>query len=182
MYKHKVPVVDQIFQFTLLWGQETECSIEKGFRSKSWRRNSFSLALKRKKWTKGLRCRTGEFGLGAAFDGDGDRNMILGQNAFFVTPCDSLAVLANNLHLIPYFQKVISLLVAAVENLCSTQRIRIRDVLFWPQDPGWVKSQDPDPGWTTRIIFPRAYKPLFWLKYWKSLMRIRDPRSGMDPG
>jgi phosphoglucomutase len=56
--------------------------------------------------------------------------MILGQNAFFVTPCDSLAVLANNLHLIPYFQKVISLLVAAVENLCSTQRIRIRDVLF----------------------------------------------------
>ncbi len=44
--------------------------------------------------------------MGAAFDGDGDRNMILGQNAFFVTPCDSLAVLANNLHLIPYFQKV----------------------------------------------------------------------------
>jgi phosphoglucomutase len=45
--------------------------------------------------------------------------MILGQNAFFVTPCDSLAVLANNLQLIPYFQKVkyihliISLLVAA---------------------------------------------------------------------
>jgi phosphoglucomutase len=32
--------------------------------------------------------------------------MILGQNAFFVTPCDSLAVLANNLELIPYFQKV----------------------------------------------------------------------------
>ena len=50
--------------------------------------------------------RTGEFGFGAAFDGDGDRNMILGQNAFFVTPCDSLAVLANNLDLIPYFQKV----------------------------------------------------------------------------
>lgn len=48
---------------------------------------------------------TGEFGFGAAFDGDGDRNMILGQHAFFVTPCDSLAVLANNLDLIPYFQK-----------------------------------------------------------------------------
>ena len=30
-------------------------------------------------------------------DGDGDRNTILGQNAFFVTPYDSLAVLANNL-------------------------------------------------------------------------------------
>ena len=46
----------------------------------------------------------GEHGMGAAFDGDGDRNMILGQNAFFVTPCDSLAVLANNLEHIPWFQ------------------------------------------------------------------------------
>jgi len=46
----------------------------------------------------------GEHGFGAAFDGDGDRNMILGQNAFFVTPCDSLAVLANNLEHIPWFK------------------------------------------------------------------------------
>lgn len=30
---------------------------------------------------------------------------ILGKNAFFVTPTDSLAVLAANLTLIPYFQK-----------------------------------------------------------------------------
>lgn len=47
----------------------------------------------------------GEHGFGAAFDGDGDRNMILGQNAFFVTPNDSLAVLAENLECIPYFQR-----------------------------------------------------------------------------
>uniref|UniRef100_A0A6P7GAJ6 phosphoglucomutase (alpha-D-glucose-1,6-bisphosphate-dependent) n=1 Tax=Diabrotica virgifera virgifera TaxID=50390 RepID=A0A6P7GAJ6_DIAVI len=45
------------------------------------------------------------YDLGAAFDGDGDRNMIIGKNAFFVTPSDSLAVLANNLECIPYFQK-----------------------------------------------------------------------------
>lgn len=45
-----------------------------------------------------------KFVLGAAFDGDGDRNMILGTNAFFVTPCDSLAVIANNLDCIPYFK------------------------------------------------------------------------------
>ena len=37
---------------------------------------------------------------GAASDGDGDRNMILGRR-FFVTPSDSLAVLAANAHLIP---------------------------------------------------------------------------------
>ena len=37
---------------------------------------------------------------GAASDGDGDRNMILGRD-FFVTPSDSLAVLAANAHLVP---------------------------------------------------------------------------------
>lgn len=37
---------------------------------------------------------------GAASDGDGDRNMVLGRN-FFVTPSDSLAVMAENAHLIP---------------------------------------------------------------------------------
>merc|ERR1719348_37489 len=46
----------------------------------------------------------GNHEFGAAFDGDGDRNMILGKNAFFVTPCDSLAVLANNVELIPWFK------------------------------------------------------------------------------
>ena len=34
-----------------------------------------------------------EFDFGAACDGDADRNMIIGKN-FFVTPSDSLAVLA----------------------------------------------------------------------------------------
>ncbi len=40
---------------------------------------------------------------GAASDGDGDRNMILGK-AFFVTPSDSLAVLAANAHHIPGYR------------------------------------------------------------------------------
>jgi phosphoglucomutase len=37
---------------------------------------------------------------GAASDGDGDRNMIVGRR-FLVTPSDSLAVLAANAHLVP---------------------------------------------------------------------------------
>lgn len=41
--------------------------------------------------------------LGAASDGDGDRNMILGAN-FFVTPSDSLAIMAANAHLIPAYK------------------------------------------------------------------------------
>jgi len=44
---------------------------------------------------------------GAASDGDGDRNMILGKN-FFVTPSDSLAVLAANAQLMPGYKAGIS--------------------------------------------------------------------------
>lgn len=48
--------------------------------------------------------KNGDYDLGAAFDGDGDRNMIIGRDAFFVTPSDSLAVLAAHLAAIPYFR------------------------------------------------------------------------------
>jgi len=41
---------------------------------------------------------------GAASDGDGDRNMIMGDY-FFVTPSDSLAIIAANAHLIPAYKK-----------------------------------------------------------------------------
>ncbi|MGR8935545.1 MAG: alpha-D-glucose phosphate-specific phosphoglucomutase [Gammaproteobacteria bacterium] len=44
---------------------------------------------------------------GAASDGDGDRNMIMG-NHFFVTPSDSLAVMAANAHLIPGYRMGLS--------------------------------------------------------------------------
>lgn len=41
---------------------------------------------------------------GAASDGDGDRNMILGQN-FFVNPSDSLAIMTANAQLLPGYSK-----------------------------------------------------------------------------
>jgi phosphoglucomutase len=41
---------------------------------------------------------------GAASDGDGDRNMIVGRR-FFVTPSDSLAVMAANAHLVPGYKR-----------------------------------------------------------------------------
>ncbi|KAK2767800.1 Phosphoglucomutase-2 [Arachnomyces sp. PD_36] len=41
---------------------------------------------------------------GAASDGDGDRNMIYGANTF-VSPGDSLAIIAHHAKLIPYFKK-----------------------------------------------------------------------------
>ncbi|CAG8979902.1 hypothetical protein HYALB_00011266 [Hymenoscyphus albidus] len=46
----------------------------------------------------------GNIHFGAASDGDGDRNMIYGANAF-VSPGDSLAIIAHHAQLIPYFKK-----------------------------------------------------------------------------
>jgi phosphoglucomutase len=46
----------------------------------------------------------GKIHFGAASDGDGDRNMIYGANAF-VSPGDSLAIIAHYAHFIPYFKK-----------------------------------------------------------------------------
>jgi hypothetical protein len=40
---------------------------------------------------------------GAASDGDGDRNMILGDH-FFITPSDSVAMIAANYQAIPYYK------------------------------------------------------------------------------
>jgi len=42
---------------------------------------------------------------GAASDGDGDRNMILGRGGY-INPCDSLAVLAANAHLVPGYREL----------------------------------------------------------------------------
>lgn len=41
---------------------------------------------------------------GAASDGDGDRNMIIGKN-FFVNPSDSLAIMTANAHLLPGYKQ-----------------------------------------------------------------------------
>lgn len=48
---------------------------------------------------------SGPYDFGAAFDGDGDRNMILGKKACFVSPSDSLALLADHVDTcVPYFK------------------------------------------------------------------------------
>lgn len=44
---------------------------------------------------------------GAASDGDGDRNMVLGKN-FYINPCDSLALLTANAECVPAYAKGIS--------------------------------------------------------------------------
>eukprot|EP00056_Hartaetosiga_gracilis_P014466 m.240639 g.240639 ORF g.240639 m.240639 type:complete len:553 (+) comp15636_c0_seq1:395-2053(+) len=48
---------------------------------------------------------SGDFDFGAAFDGDADRNMIMGKDGFFVTPSDSVAIIAASNKHIKYLAK-----------------------------------------------------------------------------
>ncbi len=62
----------------------------------------------------------------AASDGDGDRNMILGKNCF-VTPSDSLAIMAANAHLIPGYRSGIA---GVARSMPTSQAVdRVADVL-----------------------------------------------------
>jgi phosphoglucomutase len=59
---------------------------------------------------------------GAASDGDGDRNMILG-NRFFVTPSDSLAVLAANAHLVPGYRRGLAGIARSMPTSAAADRV-----------------------------------------------------------
>ncbi|MFO1428909.1 MAG: alpha-D-glucose phosphate-specific phosphoglucomutase [Candidatus Competibacteraceae bacterium] len=59
---------------------------------------------------------------GAASDGDGDRNMILGRR-FFVTPSDSLAVLAANATLVPGYAQGIAGVARSMPTSLAVDRV-----------------------------------------------------------
>jgi phosphoglucomutase len=59
---------------------------------------------------------------GAASDGDGDRNMILGNN-FFVTPSDSLAILAANATLVPGYKDGIAGIARSMPTSAAADRV-----------------------------------------------------------
>ncbi|MCM2306749.1 MAG: alpha-D-glucose phosphate-specific phosphoglucomutase [Sulfuritalea sp.] len=59
---------------------------------------------------------------GAASDGDGDRNMILGRN-FFVTPSDSLAVIAANATLAPGYAQGIAGIARSMPTSAAADRV-----------------------------------------------------------
>jgi phosphoglucomutase len=59
---------------------------------------------------------------GAASDGDGDRNMILGRR-FFLTPSDSLAVLAANADLVPGYSKGLSGVARSMPTSMAVDRV-----------------------------------------------------------
>jgi len=59
---------------------------------------------------------------GAASDGDGDRNMILGRH-FFVNPSDSLAVLTANAHLVPGYSQGLAGVARSMPTSAAVDRV-----------------------------------------------------------
>ncbi len=59
---------------------------------------------------------------GAASDGDGDRNMILGKH-FFVNPSDSLAVIAANAHLVPGYKQGLAGIARSMPTSAAADRV-----------------------------------------------------------
>ena len=74
---------------------------------------------------------------GAASDGDGDRNMITGSH-FFVTPSDSLAIMAANASLIPAYSKGLSGVARSMPTSQAVDRVAAKCNLPCYETPtGW---------------------------------------------
>lgn len=74
---------------------------------------------------------------GAASDGDGDRNMILGRH-FFVTPSDSLAILAANAKLVPGYKDGLAGIARSMPTSAAADRVAERLGIECYETPtGW---------------------------------------------
>ncbi|MDH4215681.1 MAG: alpha-D-glucose phosphate-specific phosphoglucomutase [Gallionella sp.] len=74
---------------------------------------------------------------GAASDGDGDRNMILGRR-FFVNPSDSLAILAANAHLVPGYQQGLAGIARSMPTSAAVDRVAAAlDIPCYETPTGW---------------------------------------------
>ena len=74
---------------------------------------------------------------GAASDGDGDRNMILGHRCF-VTPSDSLAILAANAHLTPGYRRGLAGIARSMPTSQAADRVADRlGIELFETPTGW---------------------------------------------
>lgn len=75
--------------------------------------------------------------LGAASDGDGDRNMIVGRGAY-VTPSDSLAILAANAHLAPAYRDGLAGIARSMPTSAASDRVAAKLGIGSVETPtGW---------------------------------------------
>lgn len=74
---------------------------------------------------------------GAANDGDGDRNMILGKK-FFVTPSDSLAIITDNFNLIPAYKDGIYGVAKSAATSTAVSRVAsAHNIGYYEVPTGW---------------------------------------------
>lgn len=74
---------------------------------------------------------------GAASDGDGDRNMVVGRNTY-VSPSDSLAVLAANAHLAPGYKNGIAGVARSMPTSAASDRVAEKlNVASFQTPTGW---------------------------------------------
>ena len=74
---------------------------------------------------------------GAASDGDGDRNLIIGKNQF-VTPSDSLALLSANAHLAPGYAKGLAGVARSMPTSCAVDRVAAKlGIKCFETPTGW---------------------------------------------
>jgi len=74
---------------------------------------------------------------GAASDGDGDRNLIIGRN-MFVTPSDSLAVLAANAHLAPAYAGGLAGVARSMPTSAAADRVATKlNIHAYETPTGW---------------------------------------------
>jgi phosphoglucomutase len=74
---------------------------------------------------------------GAASDGDGDRNMVLGKN-FYINPCDSLALLTANAHHIPAYSKGITGVARSMPTSRAVDRVaEAMNITCYETPTGW---------------------------------------------
>lgn len=75
--------------------------------------------------------------LGAASDGDGDRNMIVGRGCY-VTPSDSLAVLAANAHLAPAYAGGLAGIARSMPTSAASDRVAAKlGIAAYETPTGW---------------------------------------------
>lgn len=75
--------------------------------------------------------------MGAASDGDGDRNIILGDH-FFITPSDSVAMIAANAEAIPYFKSGLKGVARSMPTSGALDRVAAAlKVPFFETPTGW---------------------------------------------
>ena len=121
---------------------------------------------------------------GAASDGDGDRNMIVGRG-FIVSPSDSIAVLAANYQLIPAYAKGLSGVARSMPTSCALDRVAAElGIACYETPTGWkyfgslldanMATLCGDESAGTGSNHVREKDGLWAVLYWLNILAVRD--------